>query len=400
MHHEPGASGSAEFDRARALLEEGRSEEALDLFEVATVTAGRADVRASAAAFVCGTLLAAGRPWEVDSFVAVMRDAGGNPALAALLDASARLQLGDVDGARALLHDLDGIEDPWFPCSPTAARLVRAHARYLAGDTDAAGAEVLALVAADPGSPEVWEAFARLCATPEFDPAPALAGITAARLPAVLAALRTADPTGADRIVDHLWQRQAGDVRLLVAAAELAPRLAVARALEWSVRLRSAGMGRSCPLLARAELAGVAATERAETAALVHASFGDSRARAVLEAAIAAVADADLAPTVARVWTLAPALADSAVVAGATTARRALAVAAELFAGGAVAESYAVLVHGLSLDDAESLTTEEVTALLPVATIEGLAEHAEAAGEDDVAGILEAVALVAAAGAA
>ena len=58
-------------------------------------------------------------------------------------------------------------------------------------------------------------------------------------------------------------------------------------------------------------------------------------------------------------------------------------------------EAYAVLVHGLSIDCAE-LTTEMVIELLPLVVLEGLAAVAEAQGEHEVAGILEAVAGVSA----
>ncbi len=67
-----------------------------------------------------------------------------------------------------------------------------------------------------------------------------------------------------------------------------------------------------------------------------------------------------------------------------------------LFEGGASSEAYAVLVHGLSLETAETLTTERVVELMPLPVLEGLAAEAEARGDSDVAGILEAVAVVAA----
>ena len=55
-----------------------------------------------------------------------------------------------------------------------------------------------------------------------------------------------------------------------------------------------------------------------------------------------------------------------------------------------------MLVHGLSLEAAEALTTETVVDMLPLPVLEGLAAEAEERGEHDVAGILEAVAVVAA----
>ena len=71
-------------------------------------------------------------------------------------------------------------------------------------------------------------------------------------------------------------------------------------------------------------------------------------------------------------------------------------IATVLYQGGATKESYAVLVHGLSLESADDLTTDDVVDLLPLPVIEGLAAEAEHRGEHDVAGILEAVAVVSA----
>ncbi len=54
-----------------------------------------------------------------------------------------------------------------------------------------------------------------------------------------------------------------------------------------------------------------------------------------------------------------------------------------------------MLVHGLSMEAAETLTTDDVVRLLPVPVLEGLAAEAEHQGEEDLAGILEAVLVVA-----
>jgi hypothetical protein len=66
-----------------------------------------------------------------------------------------------------------------------------------------------------------------------------------------------------------------------------------------------------------------------------------------------------------------------------------------LLDGGATREAYAVLVHGLAMEAADDLTTDDVLRLLPVTALQGLAEEAETRGEDDVAGLLEALLVVA-----
>jgi len=148
-------------------------------------------------------------------------------------------------------------------------------------------------------------------------------------------------------------------------------------------------------LLARAEDERVDAIERVRACALAHAAFGDRRARELLEKAVPALDDEDVVPAVVEVWTIAAALVDSVVAGAATTPSRSLAITTSLFERGAPREAYAVLVHGLSLEAADALTTDEVVRLLPVAVLEGLAAEAEQQGEEDLAGILEAVLVVA-----
>jgi hypothetical protein len=212
----------------------------------------------------------------------------------------------------------------------------------------------------------------------------------------VLASLRASTPAGVDRIAELVWERQPGDPRVLALVPSFAAKLDSMRALEWSARIRAAGMGRLCPLLDRAEDGNVDAPERVRAATLAHASFGDGRARSALTKSVPALADDELTTSLHEVWGIAAMLAEVFIVEGATTPARSLLIASVLFEGGATAEAYAVLVHGLSLESADALTTERVVELMPLTVLEGLAAEAEVRGESDVAGILEAVAVVAA----
>ena len=389
-------SGNEDFDRARSYLARLREEEALDWFQIAADGADDREIRCSAAAYVAGILLARGRPWEVSVWAGIVRENADRPDLGDMLDAAAHLQLGEVDAARTLL---DGVIDPtdrWFPASATSARIARAHVMYLDESIEAATAEVLAAFETDPLAPDVWDAFARLCAETDFDPTDFVARIPDDRVLEVLAALRASAPQGVDRIAELIWERNTGDPRVLALVPSFAAKLDSMRALEWSARIRSADMGRLCPLIDRAEDGNVDAAERIRAAALAHASFGDTRARGALTQAVPSVPDDELLTTLTEVWALAAMLADAFVVAAATTPERSLLIASVLFQGGARREAYAVLVHGLSLESAEALTTEAVVDLMPLPVLEGLAAEAEARGEDDVAGLLEAVAVVAA----
>ena len=388
-------SGCEEFDRARQLLTEFRDDEALDYFELASGRATDPAVRASAAAFVAGLLLGSNRPWEVEAWAEIVRDNAATPDLGDFLEAAARLQLDDLEGARRVLARVEDPTDPWFPCSVTAARMARAHVAYLDGDVEEARAEVFAVFELDRFAPEVWDAFARLCADTDFDPADAVASVPDDRTFEVITALRSSVPEGVDRIAELIWQRNPGDARVLALVPRFASKLESVRAMEWSARMRAAGMGRTCPLLARAEDERADAVERVRACVFAHAAFGDRRARELLERAVPSLADDEVVDAVLEVWTVAAALADSAVSAAASTPPRSLAIASALFERGASREAYAVLVHGLSLEAAESLTTDDVVRLLPVPVLEGLASEAEERGDEDVAGMLEAVAVVA-----
>jgi hypothetical protein len=277
----------------------------------------------------------------------------------------------------------------------TAERIAHAHLAYLDGDVEGARAEVLAAFETDRYAPEVWDAFATLCATTDFDPTEAVAQVPDDRTFEVMTVLRNSTREGVDRIAELIWARNPADARVLALVPGFAAKLECMRAREWSARMRRIGMGRSCPLLARAEDGTVDARERARACAIVYAAFGDSRARELLERAVRGVSDDEVVPAVLEVFTIAPGLADSAVAAGASTPSRSLTIATALFERGAPGEAYSVLVHGLSMEAAELLTTDDVVRLLPVAVLQGLAAEAEERGEEDVAGILEAVAVVA-----
>ncbi|MCU1426179.1 MAG: hypothetical protein JWL83_179 [Actinomycetia bacterium] len=384
-------SGSEDFDRARRLLADAREDEALDWFEVASGTASQPEVRASAAAHVAAILLSRGRPWEVAAWAETARSNVNHHGIADVLEASARIQLEDLDGARELLDGVQDTTDEWFACSPVVVRVLHAHLEYVDGRREAARDEVLAAFAEEPFAADVWDAFARFCAETDFDVAPVVAAVTEERVLGVLGALQGAEPEGVDRIVDRLWERRPKDPRVLAAATRFAPALAAPRALEWSARLRAAGENARCPLIARAKDTNVEPSERLRAAAVAFATFADERARDAVEAAVVAVPDSELQDVLDEMRVLAPELSDSVVVAGASTTPRTLRLSTALWRGDAHDEAYAVLVHGLSREDAEHLDTETFAALVPSPVLEALADHAANRGDAEVATILWSV---------
>jgi hypothetical protein len=385
-------SGSEDFDRARRLLADAREDEALDWFEVASGTADQGAVRASAALHVAAILLSRGRPWEVAAWADTARQHTDRHGLADVIEASARIQLDDLDGARELLDGIDTPSDEWFECSPVITSMLRAHLDYVDGHTDAARDEVLAAFAAAPMAADVWDAFARFCAETDFDPTTAVDVVRDDQVAAVLATLQGSEPAGVDRIAEVLWERMPNDARLLAAATRFAPQLDTTRALEWSVRLRARGDHAFCPLVARAKDRTVDTIERLRAAILAYESFDDERARDAVEDAVTQLPDEQLAGVLNDMRSLAPRLSDSVVVAGASSAARSLRLVTALWQGEARDEAYAVLVHGLTREDAAELDTETFAALLPSDVLEALADFAKERGDDEVATILWSVA--------
>ncbi len=237
----------------------------------------------------------------------------------------------------------------------------------------------------------------RLCAETDFDPAPFVARVPDDHTLVVLAALRASAPEGVDRIAELMWERNLGDPRVLALVPSFAPKLESMRAMEWSARMRSADMGRLCPLVDRAENSEVEAPERVRAAALAHASFGDTRARTAITRAVVNLADDEVVAAFQEVWALRrdvgravrrgrrhharPRAADRV---GAFPRRR------------AAARPTPFSCTASRSRPPNRLTTEAVVALLPLPVLEGLAAVAEQRGEQDVAGILEAVAVVSA----
>lgn len=386
-------TGCVEFDRARLLVAEQREDEALDLFEVAMQSTTDDDIRASAAAHVAGLLLGFGRPWEVSEFAATVRSASRRDALGDLLEAAACIQLGDATGALELLGAEGRIEPPvdqWYPCSAAAMYATRARALAMVGRRDDAERELRLALRGFGDRAELWETIASLSASHDLDPHAYLDRLPAARVLDVFGWIAGAPAEGLDAMAEALWQRSPGDVRVLAAVTLCAWRFEPQRALLWCLRLMEAGVADRMPLLERAEMVVVAPTDRVRAAFLAR-ELDEDRARAALEAAAPLVDDEDLAPLLGACLMDAAPLADSLVVAAATTTVRCLLVATELLERDFAHEAYAVLVTGLQLPTADELSAEQFDASMPGWARARLAEIARRRGEHDVANVLDSV---------
>jgi hypothetical protein len=385
-------SGCTDFDEARRLLADHREDEALDRFELAIASAADPAVRTSAAAHLAALLLGFGRPWEVSTFTDQVRRA--NVALADYLDAAACIQLDDPEGALARLGER-GVpvfsQDPWYPNSIAAVRSVRARALAAADRLGDACYELDVAVDEAPEAPELWESIARIAADPglDFDVAPYVARLPERALLQVFGWLYGSPLRGVDAIAEACWLRFGATHALLAAVSGFAPNLASPRALDWTVRIIQAG-GNACPILDRAETAGLPLAERVRAAA-AGALLVEERGRLALENATLALSDDEVESLAAEVMTVAPEVLDSYVVAAATTTPRCLALATVLSDHDRREPALAVLVHGLTLPGAEDLDNERFDILVPIRTRVVLAAAADVAGDDEIAALLRSV---------
>lgn len=385
-------AGDTDFDAARDLLAQHREDEALDRFEVAIASSADPVVSVSAAAHVAALLLGFGRPWEVGTFTAIVRER--DPALADYLDAAACIQLDDPEGALARLGE-SGLPavgtDRWYPCSIAAVRSVRARALAAAGRLGDAGHELDTAIAESPDAPELWESIARIAADPslDFDVAPYVAQLPERALLPVFGWLRGSPLFGVDAIAEACWLRFGATHALLAAVSDFAAFLENPRALDWTVRIGQAG-GKACPILDRAETATVPRFERVRAAA-TGAIIDEPRGRAALEEAAFGIADDDIEVLAVEVLAVAPEVADSYVVAVATTTPRCLALATVLSDHDLVEPALAVLVHGLTLPGADDLDPTQFDLLVPLPARIRLATAADFAGDDEVVAILRSI---------
>jgi hypothetical protein len=385
-------SGCAEFDDARSLLADHREDEALDRFELVLTSTDDAEIATSAAAFLAALLLGFARPWEVSTFTDQVRSR--DRALANYLDAAAYIQLDDPQRALDLLGD-QGVpatpSDRWYPCSVAAVRSVRARALAAAGRLGDACYELDVAVDEAPEAPELWESIARIAADPtlDFDVAPYVARLPERALLVVFGWLHGSPLRGIDAIAEACWLRFGATHALLAAVGGFAPHLDASRALDWTVRISQAG-GSALPILDRAETAGIALAERVRCAA-AGSLLDDTRGRTALEAAALALPDDEVEALAVEVLTVAPEVADSFVVAVATTTARCLALATVLSDHDLREPALAVLVHGLTLPGADDLDSEQLDILVPLHARVLLAATAEVAGDDEVAALLRSI---------
>jgi len=335
---------------ARAQVGARKLDEALPNFERAAELATGGATRRAALRAPAEALVAEGRGAEARQWIERLRAASTRTSLADFIDAQALIVAGNPALALTILERLHGEPVDDEGTSPSAGAVAMATSRALreVGRPGEAADLLLALVG------ELGPLHGTLT---QLQLALRAAGRSFAEVASVLppgglltalAELLELPPEQGDELLEALWAA-AGDVdpKVLAAAIRVAPRLGIERALEWSARIRAAGLEHECPLVALATDPARPAQTRVRAAALAAGAFGDQRGVDAIEMAATAVDTAHLAGLVHELAELAPDALGPFVVASATDAARALALARPMHGLGATNEAVAVLDHGL-----------------------------------------------------
>ncbi len=378
-----------DFAQGRAQMAQGRHAIALEHFAVAADTAAEAAERAAALAFAAELSVLLGRPYEAADWAQRLREESGQRDQAALLEALARVRLGEGERALALLEQAREPSTALRSYPPTARTVLRAQALVLVGRPQEALAALVGALRADPADAQVWQQLAAVCADPAVDPAPAVAAFPADRFGDTVGHLLGAPPAGTDRILEAMWHARPGDPRVLALLPYTGHALPVDRALEWSARMRAAGEAEHCPLLGVAASDTRAPVERVRAAAVAYGAFRDPRAPSLVELAGTFVTDPQLVAALDEVTALAPDLMEVYLLGAAGSAPRALLLAVALGERGEADLAVALARHAAG---PEGQRLPRVPAGVTPGQLDALAGSAHERGAADVARRLQALA--------
>lgn len=373
-----------------AQLTEERHALALEHFTVAADAAADQAERRAAVAFAAQISLTLGRPYEAIAWAERLHELSDDGSEAGLLEASAWVALGDGAQALDLLEHAELPTSDYTTYPPSLLPQLRCQAHGLVGDVDVALAEAGTALGDDWALPEIWRAVARLADTHDVDVAEVTEQVPDDGLLQVLGWLLESPATGADRLVEALWQRFPGDMRILALVTSLGNRLPLERALEWSARLRAAGLGDECAVLGIAANGDRSPAERLRAAAVAETAFADVRSTALAEVAASDLPDDEVPGCLTELLEMgSDAVVDAFIVAAASTAPRSLVLARTLLDLGAQGAAVSLVRHAAELtgDEPAGLWTAAASSL-DEATITSLAATLRSHQEGEVADLL------------
>ncbi len=261
----------------RALESSGNSEEAVERLSEAAESSTDLITRRLAVTNLVYILGRIGRFEEALSRLQELRQLSRSQVAADIAEGRTRLAMGETEEGLACLaripsraRDDDGME-----YGPHVVAAIRGEALASLGRWGEAADVVLDAVRSNGVLEADVRELVHWLLQAERSPAEITAALCAEDLVPMLGRILRLTPPLADVLLDGAWARFPDHLEPLAAAASVAPRLPLARALVWSSRLRQAGLAESCPLLAIGHDAGIDPVIRVRAAAALYGSFHD-----------------------------------------------------------------------------------------------------------------------------
>lgn len=321
-----GRRGIVLINLGRSLSSAGRLDDALSRYRQALDETQDPSERRLAYRHGAEALLDQHQPKSALYWIDGLRDASERSDMADYLAGIAHSALGDPDTALALLTPLVRVlDDDGFALPDHVLRLRRAQILTEAQRWGDAADQLLAIASAELSPP--WGSLAELNWRAGRAGDVVAGTIPASQITVAVGQLLAAPPEAADGVIDALLRRWPDDAAVLAAAAMVAPQLSLARALEWSARLRAAGLAERCPLIAIAEDDERAVADRVQATCLLFGGFNDERAGDALHTVAPVVPEGELLTTLVQMGELAPQLLPAFVMAAATNTERTVAIA-------------------------------------------------------------------------
>ena len=294
----------------RALESAGRSDEAVECLSEAARSSTDTITRRLAVTNLVYILGRMGRFDEALSWLRELRGLSRSQVAADLAEGRTRLAMGETLEGLAILARIPsrGRDDDGMEYGPHVVAAIRGEALASLGRFGEAADVVLDAVRSDGVLEADLGELVRWLLRAARSPAEITAALCAEDLVPMLGRVLRQAPPLADVLLDGAWARFPDRLEPLAAAASVAPRLPLARALVWSARLRQRGLAASCPLVVIGHDAGVDPVVRVRAAAALYGSFHDARAVEAARAALGALDPAARRASEEEIGRLAPTL--------------------------------------------------------------------------------------------
>lgn len=299
----------------RALESAGHGEEAVAPLSEAADSAADTITRRLAVSNLVYILGRIGRFEEALSRLKELRRLSRSQVAADIAEGRTRLAMGETEEGLALLARIPshGRDDDGMEYGPHVVAAIRGEALASLGRFGEAADVVLSAVRSDGVlEADVGELVDWLLRAGR-SPAEITAALCAEDLVPMLGRVLRQPPPLADVLLDGAWAKFPDRLEPLAAAASVAPRLPLARALVWSARLRQRSLAASCPVVAICADAGIDPVVRVRAAAALYGSFRDSRAVDLARAALGALDPTSRLTSEEEIGRLAPTLLSALV---------------------------------------------------------------------------------------